>query len=102
MATTEAGGGVPLLEAVTEWLWRVYGYPGDFWEAHPVTVDKYWEDAGALLDTIAAAGYELVPAERMDRLRRIAAWTGHTPAIAADVCRPMVQPGDLDAPGGRE
>jgi hypothetical protein len=102
--TTEAGGGVPqddglleLRDTVLDFLWRVYGYPGPFADAHPVTVDKYRDDADDLLDLIETAGYEIQPTERVERLRAVA-----TKYQALDVGMIGLLPGDLAEPGGRE
>lgn len=54
------------------------------------------EKADAILAEIEAAGWRLVPADRWERVRRVAEWTQTAPAIDATAARPMVMPGDLD------
>lgn len=49
-----------LIERITAYLWRVYGYPGEFGDAHPVTIDTYRANAAALVDEIEQT-YVLVP-----------------------------------------
>lgn len=41
-----------LIERITGYLWRVYGYPGEFGDVHPVTIEKYRADAAALVEEI--------------------------------------------------
>lgn len=92
-------------ELICEFLWRVYGYPGDFADAHPVTIDKYRQDAVALVDELEQAGYVLVKADRWERVQKWAAvgdsfqhelWLRDDPEwIPAEL-----QPGDLDAEVG--
>jgi hypothetical protein len=118
MATTEAGGIVPqeeglleLRDRVMEFLWRVYGYDGEFASAHPVTRDKYRDDADDVLDLIESAGYELVPTDRLDRLEGAAReWFLRKRWVAGDWVNgdetayeaSGLQLGDLDRPGGAE
>jgi hypothetical protein len=98
---TEVGGGVPSGELRDRLVDRFLAKPIP---THWMSTRTSWGNdvVDAILAEIAAAGYELVPADRLERLRRIAEWTEKTPAIAADVCRPMAMPGDLDRLGGGE
>ena len=103
MATTEAGGGVPLelRERLTNRV-RQYRYDGS---------ETAWDMADAILAEIAAAGYELVESERLGRvglalwsLMEEDGWTdelvGLEPGDRAAI--PGALTGDLDRPEGRE
>jgi hypothetical protein len=110
MATTEAGGIVPqelrdVIAAAQAKFWR---------STNPKVLAREAECADAILAEIAAAGYEIQPVARMNRLR----WTAR---VACSVVRAepgedfsdvfadlmtcvddMLQPGDLDRGEGRE
>jgi hypothetical protein len=91
MATTEAGGGVPL-ELRERLAWNIEGSPE--FTAHEI--------ADCVLQEIAAAGFELVPTERWGRVRRDAYEYNMLYKLGAQVAKPACQPGDLERPEGRE
>jgi hypothetical protein len=105
MATTEAGGGVPggegLRERIAKALYENEAY--DHW--HCEVPDSELVDA--VFSEIAAAGFELVPVERMDRLVKLARMYGDMRVVGplgdvGSVADLLLQPGDLDRPEGRE
>jgi hypothetical protein len=60
-----------LHDQLTEFLWRVYGYPSPFADAHPVTQETYRADAAAVLEVIAR-GHVIVERGRWERVERAA------------------------------
>jgi hypothetical protein len=96
VVTTEAGGGVPGGELVERLAYALVRYRSSD-KAEPSFLER--EEADAILAEIAAARFELVPRERMDRLLEFAE------AHHNEYCQPWghcLQDGDLDRPEGRE
>lgn len=69
MATTEAGGGVPSME---ERVGRAAYSASNWGNAGDIFNPAFFEDIGRdFLEELKAAGLELVPVERMDRLLQL-------------------------------
>jgi hypothetical protein len=134
MVTTEAGGGVPsgvpsgdeLRERLVQSVWLRYNRVicdeltsvfvtddeimaswGNF-EADQDEEDQgdFRRIVGYCLAEIAAAGFEFVPVERMDRLVKLARMYGDMRVVGpsgdvGSVADLLLQPGDLDRPEGR-
>jgi hypothetical protein len=90
MATSEAGGIVP--EELRERIADVLDGYGVMSGGTRIIEDVFAE--------IAAAGYELVPVDRMERLRYAASHP--EPARGSTMPAVVLMPGDLDRPGGAE
>jgi hypothetical protein len=100
MATTEAGRGVPqeLRERIAAYAASMDGYDWPLETERELCADDYYQEADKIAQMIAAAGFELVPVERMDRLRNAA---GRDDVMNL-AWRSLLKPGDLDRPEGRE
>ena len=107
--TTEAGGGDELRERLAllftkpEMSLAAMTLGEAFGDQEPERVRVYGGRADAILAEIAAAGYEIRPADQLERVLAWAelAWVEQHFFPASMLPSARLQPGDLDAPGWR-